>query len=211
MFKNTTSPVRKTNPSNKVVFAGQTNVGKSSIIYRFNENDLPSMSPTLGVAFNRKSIVCNDEIIALDIWDTAGQERFHSLSSFYFRQCSYCILVFDISNPGTFNDVKNWKRICDDANSGIYNTTGNPLPTYFLVGNKKDKEIHAINQKEILEYCESNNIYDYIETSAITGEGIDILCEKIVNHICDNRIMDIPVNDLVQLEAPTTANPYCSC
>mmetsp|Transcript_6919 Transcript_6919/g.20042 ORF Transcript_6919/g.20042 Transcript_6919/m.20042 type:complete len:94 (-) Transcript_6919:3306-3587(-) len=38
----------------------------------------------------------------LAIWDTAGQERFHSLGPIYYRNADAALLVFDVTDPGSF-------------------------------------------------------------------------------------------------------------
>ena len=160
----------------KIVFAGQTNVGKSSILYRFDRDHCPELSSTLGSAYMRKIINRNNDLVTLDIWDTAGQERYHSITTFYFRGATYCILVFDLTDFNSFKTVNIWKQICDNSNL----TT---QPIYFLVGNKLDKGVQAVSETVIRDYCFENNITEYIKTSAYTGEGINTLSESITNHI----------------------------
>ncbi|CAH6419734.1 Ras family GTPase [uncultured virus] len=86
----------------KVIFAGPTNVEKSSIIYRFDHEKLTNNGPTIGAVFNRKTVTKDGGTIVLDIWDTAGQERYYSMSAHYFRNATYCILVFDITDSDSF-------------------------------------------------------------------------------------------------------------
>ena len=231
----------------KVVFAGQTNVGKSSLVYNFDQDGailghspenlfLGTESqkrvnnaqfdpiPTIGAAFVRKRIIRNDELITLDIWDTAGQERFHSISRLYFRNTQYCILVFDVTDANTFNDLNIWKRLCDNAESNIIDTVRGVLResiknsnilngnvTYFLVGNKIDKGPRAVPEEDIRDFCQRNNITSYIETSAITGDGVATLYEEIVNHIYTNGTAATCVITSVIDQRIPASNSYCSC
>ena len=41
-------------------------------------------------------------------WDTAGQERFRTISSTYYRGAHGIIVVYDITNLDSFNNVKRW-------------------------------------------------------------------------------------------------------
>jgi GTPase SAR1 family protein len=43
------------------------------------------------------------------IWDTAGQERFQSLGSAFYRGADCCVLVFDVNNAKSFDDLDNWR------------------------------------------------------------------------------------------------------
>lgn len=44
----------------------------------------------------------------LQIWDTAGQERFRSMAPIYYRGAHVCVLVYDISDRQSFEDVRSW-------------------------------------------------------------------------------------------------------
>ena len=189
----------------KVVIAGHINVGKSSILYRFDHDDLPTVSSTVGVSFARRSFTRDDETLSLDIWDTARQERFYSISSIYFRNATHCIFVFDLTDYHSFKMVDKWIRSCNDANPQTN------LPTYFLVGNKVDQK-RVIDRTEINEYCKKHDIYYYIETSAYTGDGIKLLQQKIVDHAFTHDINKIVRNDVVDITSNHDVMALCpSC
>lgn len=162
----------------KIVLAGQSGVGKSSIVSRFIRDEDPNTSPTVGCALFRKRVKTDDAIIDLDIWDTAGQERFRSMSGFYFRQCHYCILVFALDDEESFQMVDTWRKICNEATP-----IPKPKPIYFLVGNKLDVDERKVSEADIKRYCRYRDIVHYAETSASTGEGIYQLLEALVKHM----------------------------
>jgi small GTP-binding protein len=184
----------------KVVFAGQTDVGKSSIVHRFNHTTCPNTYPTVGAAFLRKRESRKGKTVDIDLWDTAGQERYKSLSSFYFRRSTYCFLVFDLNNRISFQSVDSWKRLCDTACEG-----NEPAPIYFLIGNKVDIGVRAISDLEIEKYCQNKGIVHYTETSAMNGKGISELYNILVDHIYTNK----PSSSLVTSTEPVSS--YCSC
>ena len=190
----------------KIVFAGPSDVGKSSVIHRFNNDNLFGIAPTVGAAYMRKTIHHDGEMTLLDIWDTAGQERFKSMSTLYFRGATYCILVYDLCDASSFAAVDSWKKLCDDSN--CHTNQKNPI-YYFLIGNKLDKNIRAVSSSEISEYCQNNNITKYLEVSAYNGEGIKLLYELLSDHILTYRtgqINTIPI----QVSAIKTISPcYC--
>lgn len=69
-------PPENPNRVYKIVFVGDSGVGKSSFIYRFCFEDFrPNFSATIGVDFQVKTIQVNRQWTALQLWDTAGQER----------------------------------------------------------------------------------------------------------------------------------------
>ena len=60
----------------KVVFVGDSGVGKSSFIHRFcTGNFRPSFAATIGVDFQIRALQIEGQTIVLQLWDTAGQER----------------------------------------------------------------------------------------------------------------------------------------
>ncbi|KAG5463333.1 MAG: ras family-domain-containing protein, partial [Olpidium bornovanus] len=72
-------------------------------------------------------------------WDTAGQERFRTITSSYYRGAHGIIVVYDVTDSETFNNVKQWMQEIDRyANEGV-----NKL----LVGNKSD-----LTNKKVVEY-----------------------------------------------------------
>ncbi|CAK58710.1 unnamed protein product (macronuclear) [Paramecium tetraurelia] len=93
----------------KIVFLGSSSVGKTSIIKRFLKNEfaMKSMS-TVGVACESKVITINNQQVKVQLWDTAGQERFRSLTKNYYRGCDAVVIVYDIQNMKSFEQVNGW-------------------------------------------------------------------------------------------------------
>merc|ERR1711953_1193102 len=108
----------------KLLLIGDSSVGKSCILDRFSEDKFLNgpMIPTIGIDFKIKTIPVKDKRIKLQIWDTAGQERFHTITKSYYRGALGIMLVYDITNANSFDNVAKWlKRISDIANeNGIY-------------------------------------------------------------------------------------------
>ena len=47
-------------------------------------------------------------MIKLQIWDTAGQERFRTITSSCYRGSHGIIVVYDVTDQESFNNVKQW-------------------------------------------------------------------------------------------------------
>ncbi|KAK1414572.1 hypothetical protein QVD17_30319 [Tagetes erecta] len=45
--------------------------------------------------------------IKLQIWDTAGQERFCTITTAYYRGAMRIMLLFDVTNESSFNNIRN--------------------------------------------------------------------------------------------------------
>uniref|UniRef100_A0AAQ6IA37 Uncharacterized protein n=1 Tax=Anabas testudineus TaxID=64144 RepID=A0AAQ6IA37_ANATE len=85
------------------------NVGKSSLLLRFADNSFSgSYITTIGVDFKIRTVDIDGERVKLQIWDTAGQERFRTITSTYYRNTHGVIIVYDVTNPESFVNVKRW-------------------------------------------------------------------------------------------------------
>src|SRR5690348_8037815 len=93
----------------KLMFIGNSGVGKSSILLKFCDEkfDMSHIS-TIGVDFKIRSIKYKEKVVKLQLWDTAGQERFKSIVSSYYNGSKGIILVYDVTDQDSFNDLKIW-------------------------------------------------------------------------------------------------------
>ena len=55
--------------------------------------------------------------IKLQIWDTAGQERFHTITTSYYRGAMGIMLVYDITQEKTFDNIAKWLRNIQEVRS----------------------------------------------------------------------------------------------
>ena len=95
----------------KVVLIGKSGVGKTSIISRYTTNIFKdSLMATPGANFITKKVFMPEEKenLKFEIWDTAGQERYRSLAKVFYKNASACILVYDITNKSSFEDIKTY-------------------------------------------------------------------------------------------------------
>ncbi|KAL7420020.1 hypothetical protein Q5752_004984 [Cryptotrichosporon argae] len=94
----------------KVVLLGSQGVGKTSLILRYTSRTFSPTpaSATIGNSLYTRKLVHEGTRVKLQIWDTAGQERFRSMAPIYYRGAHVCVLVYDISDRRSFDDVKSW-------------------------------------------------------------------------------------------------------
>ena len=149
----------------KVVVVGSSGVGKTAVVRqlidgKFNEEG----QPTIGVEFKTHSLTADGENIKLQIWDTAGQERFRAVSKAYFRNAVGAILVFDVTNRQSFEDLTNWHNDLTQL--------AQPNAFIVLVCNKCDlKDERQITEEEADAFAQRHNLIR-IETSAKDGTNI---------------------------------------
>ena len=99
------SPNKSKKPTKKLVTIGDAQVGKSSLLFRVTHKKMPNMtSSTVGAAF----YCTNIKHCCLHMWDTAGQERFRSMVPVYLRDTDVILFVYDITDRGSFDHLKNY-------------------------------------------------------------------------------------------------------
>ena len=94
----------------KLVFVGDSGVGKTSLVERTVKNSFTeNADSTIGAAFHKYVLKTDDNMtVTFNIWDTAGQERYRSLGPIYYRGSDAAILVYDITNSQSFDNIDAW-------------------------------------------------------------------------------------------------------
>ena len=152
-------------PQLKCVVVGSSGVGKTALTNRLTQNKfVKNMQATIGIEYAETELDIDGQTVRLNVWDTAGQERFKSIAQKYFRSAICVLLVFDISNKQSFDDIEKWKKdvinLCD------------PFASIIIVGNKSDLAIdRVVSSAEAQQYADNNKL-SYIETSALSGTNV---------------------------------------
>ena len=95
----------------KVVLVGESGVGKTCITSFFiNEKYKDDAIPTTAATFISKIITFEESnnTIKFEIWDTAGQEIYRSLAKIFYKDSSAAVLVYDITNRKSFEELKKY-------------------------------------------------------------------------------------------------------
>ena len=107
----------------KVVIIGESGVGKTCITSRYTKGTFnPDEVPSPSAAFTEKIFKLEDnKTIKFDIWDTAGQERFRSIGKIFYNDARAVILVYDITNIKSFEEIKKYwyNQIKDNSSEEI--------------------------------------------------------------------------------------------
>ncbi|XP_069783189.1 ras-related protein Rab-35-like [Narcine bancroftii] len=149
----------------KLLIIGDSGVGKSSLLLRFADNTFSgSYITTIGVDFKIRTVDVHGEKVKLQIWDTAGQERFRTITSTYYRNTHGVIVVYDVTNPQSFVNVKRWlheiNQNCDTV-------------AKVLVGNKsEDPSRRQVDHGDAKRFCDQLGIRLF-ETSAKENTNVE--------------------------------------
>ena len=165
----------------KVIIVGDTYTGKTCIMNRYINDDFDaSTENTVGATTLTKELSFNDTKYILNIWDTAGQEQYHSIIPVYYRDADAAIIVFDITNPKSFDSVEYWKHSVqeEEPNCKILALCANKID----LREKSSDEIDLISPEKITETALTLGL-PFFECSAATGEGIVKLFQTIFSDI----------------------------
>ena len=164
----------------QLLIIGNSIVGKTSILTKYttksyNENYLA----TVGLDFFTKDETIDNKIIRIKIWDTAGQERYKAITKCFFQRAQGIIIVFDVTNRKSFEDLKIW---IDSINSQSQLTEDLENMPIIIIGNKIDIPKRVIDKETAMNFAKEQN-FDYYETSAKTGEGVDNAIRELVKKV----------------------------
>ena len=186
-------------------FLGDTTVGKTSIIKRhikktFDENAIA----TIGIDNIKEEKEIDNKKYTFKIYDTAGQERYKSISLSYIKLGDGFLLVFSVDKRETFDKLDLWVE-------NMYESISPEEKVIFLVGNKIDSEKRVVTKEEAEEYAKKKN-FDYYETSAKTGEGIEKLFDELYHKIYEkNKNVSGSKGQQLNSNGNESPKPKCSC
>jgi Ras-related protein Rab-7A len=185
----------------KVIILGDSSVGKTSLMNMYvNRKFNNQYKATIGADFLTKEVMVNhngdQRLVTMQIWDTAGQERFQSLGVAFYRGADACILVFDLTQRKSFDNLDTWREEFL-VQSGPAETDTFP---FVVLGNKCDlKDSRTVNNKNAIEYCKAKKIMSkdgetpmYFETSAKDAKDVTKAFTTVATLALERQPDDIP-------------------
>lgn len=194
------------NLEGKVIIVGNPSVGKTTIVERWCGGTFESgYKTTIGADFKTFKSDVDGDLVTIKLWDVSGSDRFKALGSMFYRNCEIIIIVYDVSNPETFTNIKLW---LEQAHSHINNE-----PKFWLVGNKCDLDA-KIDEKFLEVYCQETGFQKSYLVSAKTYKGLDVLLDDIGKQV---KIASIERNKIMEQVRTVSLNnkiensSKCSC
>jgi small GTP-binding protein len=175
-------------PCYKFILIGSSGVGKTSILKRLTSDIfLDDAQSTVGVEFETAMLNIDERRVKLQIWDTAGQERFRSIAKAYYRSAVGVIVVYDLTDRKSFDDLGSWlndvHQLCD------------PNAVVQLIGNKADMNPRrVVSVQEAENFCKQHEM-QYLETSAKHGSNVRNAFVNLALAVMDKRMK--PPGDVI--------------
>jgi len=165
----------------KLMMIGDQAVGKTALLVRYADDAFnESVLPTIGIDFKIKTIEQQGKRIKLQIWDTAGQERFRTITQAYYRGAMGILLIYDVTNAKTLQNIRNWVR----------NIEGNAPQTInkILIGNKCDMSGMRQVQTSQGEQLAEEYGMKFFETSARANTNVTEAFMTLATDVVDRLL-----------------------
>lgn len=175
----------------KLIIGGDPKVGKTAVRDKYLGNN-PKGKYLGAESADFKNLDVEIEMngsvypTRVQIWDLLGSPKYDAVRSGYFRNSFGAIIVFDLMNRQSFENLTDWI-------TKYWNETKLGKVPVVIAGHKSDlKEISvpAVTDEEIeellskLQNSESKDpkLINYAETSALTGENIERAFEILIKN-----------------------------
>ncbi|KAH0792058.1 Ras family protein [Histomonas meleagridis] len=185
----------------KIVLLGDAGVGKTSLLkYWIDKQFSLEQAPTIGASFVESDYIFQEKKYHIQIWDTAGEEKYRSMTPIYTQGSSGALIVFNLADRSTFENVPAWLEMLDSPTS----------MKITLVGNKSDLQDHKVTFEEALDYCQSNSI-TYVEASAMNGNGVDCAFQSVIvnDDLYQSETFNEPATVDIEIKDEPPKKPCC--
>ena len=165
----------------KILLLGDSSVGKTCFLKRYTDNTFQdAYLSTIGFDFKYKSITLkNGKTVKVQLWDTAGEERFRTIAKSYYRGSHGIILIYDVTNRKTFENIRKWLNQINEETSGKI--------SILLIANKIDcVESRQVTKEEGKEMAKNAGLPIFeasAKDSTNVNESFQYLIEKINENV----------------------------
>jgi small GTP-binding protein len=183
MFNNSSSDddtVVDYNEEIKIVFLGESGVGKSNIINRYNGGQFnPNSVPNNSSFFMSKNLKFGEKIYRINLWDTAGQEKYHSLTKIFLNEAKIAFIIYAINDKASYEKIDFWYNLVKESCGNI---------VIAIIGNKKDLyEEEQINEEDAIKKAKSLNATFGLTSALEDDTGFDEVINKVLKKYIEDQ------------------------
>jgi len=175
----------------KVIILGDSGVGKTSLMNQYVHRRFSSQyKATIGADFLTKEVMIEDKLVTLQIWDTAGQERFQSLGVAFYRGADACVLVYDITDAKSFDNLESWM---DEFLVHAAPRNADTFP-FVVLGNKADlASRRQVSASKAKSWAASKGDIPSFETSAKEALNVEQAFHTIAKNALQQEATQKPI------------------
>ena len=168
-----------------IIVLGESQVGKTSFINRFNTGSFQRDTlTTLGIDFIDKNMTLEDNTkVNVKVFDTAGQERFRTITNNFYQKADGAILMYSETDEDSFTKIDGWLT-----------TLGEHAPEnviIYLVANKCDSLERTVTKQRGLDLSRIKKLKFY-ESSAKENINVYKVFQDMVTEIMKIKNEDEP-------------------
>jgi len=175
----------------KVIILGDSGVGKTSLMNQYVHKRFSNQyKATIGADFLTKEVMIDDKLVTLQIWDTAGQERFQSLGVAFYRGADSCVLVYDVTDAKSFDNLESWM---DEFLVHAAPRNADTFP-FVVLGNKADMAAkRQVSVAKAKAWCNSKGDIPHFETSAKEALNVEQAFHTIAKNALQQESQQKPI------------------
>jgi len=177
----------------KMILIGNSMVGKSVLFGKICKNEpfSEAYSSTVGFEFSTLDFKIGSDkdepVLRYQMWDLCGDEIYRSLITSFYNNVSVVLLVYDVTNVKSFEDIDGWVKEAKEKNPKV-------IEHFVLIGTKIDlNDNRKVTEETGKNFAEKNGM-KFVEVSAQTGDGIedlkDILAKIIYEEFKKKNVID---------------------
>ncbi len=188
----------------KILLLGDTSVGKTCFLKRYTDDTFQdAYLSTIGFDFKFKMVeLKNGKKVKVQLWDTAGQERFRTIAKSYYKGAHGIILVYDVTNQKSFDNIKNWvNQIKEEASSKV---------CIILIANKIDSDERVVSKVDGEALAKNYGLKIY-EASAKENINVTEAFQDLIESINENYSNTLSTGTKIQKPAPTKQEKSGCC
>ena len=190
-----------------IVLLGDCNVGKTGLIKKYiNSTDNEIEDSSIGIKIIEKEM--DDNI--LTIIDTSGNKRNKGIIDSVYKRADVFIVVFDMNNEESFNNIKFWFDLIEAKNNKVD-------IIIYVVGNESIENCEVKTKEDIenLLKIHKNKDYlinpiNYIIVNLKTNKNIKILFDSIVEKINNSKNINEKIEKQNRKEQGSKNNIKCN-
>ena len=159
----------------KILVLGDGGTGKTTLLHRYVKGEfIDTTTMTIGVEFFTKKILIDSTNVSLILWDITGQDRFRHMIARYMKGASGALILFDMTNTASFENVGKWMKI-------VHKFYEN-LPIILIAAKCDLEEFSTVDDKNAQKAREKYKMTDFIKISSKTGLNVELAFEKLAQY-----------------------------
>ena len=157
----------------KFVIIGETQVGKTSLINQYVNNQFEGdYLMTIGNDKTTKEITIDEKKVTLEIWDTIGHETLRAANKIFMKNTNIALMVYDITHRDSFDNLNQFYK------EFISNNTENKM-IIGVTANKSDLYENAEVTKEEGEDYANKIKASFFESTATDHENVENIFNEL--------------------------------